>query len=242
MNIRALLLALAILGVAEAQTYNNASLNTKYYFRELYFATDATGNPTDVRSASGAVSFDGKGGYSINATENIGTANSVPLTVNGTYAVASNASIKMSDPLISSGSINARFTTEAVFGSSSDATGNIFDFFIAIPEPAGGYTVKNLIGPYFISTFELTGANAATARSGLLLSVQPDGKGNIPGFNMNGHAANVDGGYPFVGFNPARPTPSTATAAAPSISARSVRASLSAAPSPFIYRSPATCL
>src|SRR6202042_3353080 len=66
----------------------------------------------------------------------------------------------------------------------------------------GGYTAKNLSGTYFISTFEITGANAATARSGLLLSVQPDGKGSIPGFSMNGHAANVDGGFPFEGFNP----------------------------------------
>jgi uncharacterized protein (TIGR03437 family) len=202
MTIRAFLLALAFLGVAEAQTYNNASLNTKYYFRELYFATDATGNPTDVRSASGAIAFDGKGGYSIIATQNVGTGNSAPLTADGTYAVASNAAITLSDPLLPSGSINARFTAEAVFGSSSDSTGNTFNFFIGIPEPTGGYTAKNLSGTYFISTFELTGANAATVRSGLLLSVQPDGKGNIPGFNMNGHAANVNGGFPFVGFNP----------------------------------------
>lgn len=203
MTIRAFLLALAILGVAGAQTYNNASLNTKYYFRELYFVTDQTGNPTDVRSASGAILFDGKGGYNVIAIENIGTANSTPLTVTGTYAIASNAAVTISDPILSAGSINARYTAEAVFGSSSDATGNTFDFFIAIPEPVIGSTAKNLSGNYFVSTFEITGANAATARSALLLSVQPDGKGNIPGFNMNGHAANVDGGNPFVSFNPA---------------------------------------
>ncbi len=202
MTTRAFILALALLGVAEAQTYNNATLNAKYYFRELYFATDATGNPTDVRSASGAIAFDGKGGYSIIANENVGIGNAAPLTVSGTYAIASNAAVTISDPLTASGSINARYTAEAVFGSSSDSTGNTFDFFIAIPEPSGGYTTKNLSGTYFVNTFELTGASAATARSGLLLSVQPDGKGNIPGFNVNGHAANVDNGYPFVGFNP----------------------------------------
>src|SRR5450631_3032098 len=84
MTKRASLLALALLGVAQAQTYNNATLNAKYYFRELYFVTDATGNPTDVRSAGGAIVFDGKGGYSIVATQNIGTGNSTALTVNGT--------------------------------------------------------------------------------------------------------------------------------------------------------------
>ena len=156
MTIRAFLLALAFWGVAEAQTYNNASLNTKYYFRELYFVTDGTGNPTDVRSASGAIAFDGKGGYSVIATENVGTGNSAALNVSGTYAMASNAAITLSDPLLPSGSINARFSTEAVFGSSSDATGNTFDFFIAIPELAGGYTAKNLSGTYYISTFEIT--------------------------------------------------------------------------------------
>ena len=108
--------------------------------------------------------------------------------------------------MVSSITINARYTTEAVFGSSSDAAGNAFNFFIAIPEPAGGYTAKNLSGTYFVSTFEISGGNAATARSALLLSMQPDGKGNIPGFNLNGHAANVDGGNPFVAFNPGSTT------------------------------------
>jgi uncharacterized protein (TIGR03437 family) len=202
MTPRALFLACAILGVAQAQTYSNATLNGKYYFRELYFATDSTGNPTDVRSASGAITFDGKGGYFVIANENIGTANAIPLGVNGTYTLGSNAAVTIADPIISSASINARYTAEAVFGSSSDSTGNTFEFFIAIPEPAGGYTTKSLSGTYFISTFELTGASAATARSALALSVQPDGKGNIPGFNMNGHAANVDGGFAQVGFIP----------------------------------------
>ena len=202
MTIRAFLLALAFWGVAEAQTYNNASLNTKYYFRELYFVTDGTGNPTDVRSASGAIIFNGKGGYSVIANENVGTGAAAPLTISGTYTIASNAAIAITDPLKTSISLNARYTSEVVFGSSSDAADNTFDFFIAIPEPAGGYTAKNLSGTYFVSTFEITGANASTARSALLLSLQPDGKGNIPGFNMNGHAANVDGGNPFVSFNP----------------------------------------
>jgi uncharacterized protein (TIGR03437 family) len=202
MTTRAFLLALAILSAAEAQTYSNTTLNAKYYFRELYFVTDSTGNPTDVRSASGAIIFDGKGGYSVIANENVGTGAAAPLGVSGNYSLTSNAAVTLTDPLKTSGSLNARYTPEAVFGSSSDATDNTFDFFIAIPEPAGGYTVKSLTGTYFVSTFELTGAGASNARSALLLSLQPDGNGNIPGFNMNGHAANVDNGLPFVGFNP----------------------------------------
>src|SRR5579864_2588946 len=117
MTKRALLFASALLGVAQAQTYNNATLNAKYYFRELYFSTDATGNPTDVRSASGAMLFDGKGGYTIIATQNIGTGNTQPLGVNGTYSVASNAAVTITDPLKTSLTLNARFTGEAVFGS-----------------------------------------------------------------------------------------------------------------------------
>jgi uncharacterized protein (TIGR03437 family) len=201
MTKRAFLLGLAILGVAQAQTYNNATLNAKYYFRELYFVTDGTGNPTDVRSANGAILFDGKGGYTVIATQNAGIGNSSPLSVNGTYAVSSNAAVAITDPLKTSLSLNARFTSEAVFGSSSDATDNTFDFFIAIPEPAGGYNLKSLSGNYFISTFEITNASASAVRSALMLSVQPDGKGNIPGFNINGHAANINGGNPYVGFN-----------------------------------------
>jgi len=201
MTTRAFLLVLATLGAASAQTYNNATLNAKYYFRELHFVTDSTGNPTDVRSASGAIIFDGKGGDTVIAYENAGTGTAFPLTANGTYSIASNAAITITDPLNTQVPLNARYTSEAVFGSSSDATGNTFDFFIAIPEPAGAYTVKNLTGTYFVSTFEITGASASTVRSALLLSLQPDGKGNIPGFSMNGHAANVNNGYPFVAFS-----------------------------------------
>src|ERR1700683_4703838 len=107
MTTRASFLALAILGVAQAQTYNNATLNAKYYFRELYFATDATGNPTDVRSAVGAIIFDGKGGYSLIATENLGTANSTPLVSNGTYDISSNAALTLVYPIISTLNLNA---------------------------------------------------------------------------------------------------------------------------------------
>jgi uncharacterized protein (TIGR03437 family) len=198
---RASLLAMAILGVAHAQTYNNATLSSIYYFRELYFVTDATGNPTDVRSAVGAITFDGKGNYSINAIENIGTGNSAPLSVKGTYSMSANAALTLVDPFRSTINLNARYTAEAIFGTTSDATDNTFAFFIAIPEPAGGYTVKSLSGTYYVSTFELTGASASSVRSALLMSVQPDGKGNIPGFNMNGHAANVNGGRVSVEFN-----------------------------------------
>jgi uncharacterized protein (TIGR03437 family) len=201
MTKRALLLALALLGVAQAQTYNNATLNARYYFRELYFVTDATGNPTDVRSAVGAIIFDGKGGYSVIATENIGNGMATSLTVNSTYSMSSNAALTIADPLKTSLNLNARYTGEAVFGSSSDATDNTFDFFIAIPEPAGGDNLKSLTGTYFVSTFEITGVSASTVRSALLLSLQPDGKGNIPGFNLNGHAANVNNGFPSVAFN-----------------------------------------
>ena len=78
---RAFLIAWALLGVAEAQTYNNATLSGKYYFRELYYATDSTGNPTDIRSASGAINFDGKGGYTVIANENVGVGNATSLSV-----------------------------------------------------------------------------------------------------------------------------------------------------------------
>jgi uncharacterized protein (TIGR03437 family) len=201
MTKRALLIALALLGVAQAQTYNNATLNAKYYFRELYFVTDSAGNPTDVRNAAGALFFDGKGGYSIIATQTIGNGNPSPLTASGTYTLSSNAALAITDPLKTTLNLNARYTAEAVFGSSSDAADNTFDFLIAIPEPAGGYNLKSLSGTYFVSTFEISGASASTIRSAMLLSLQPDGKGNIPGFSLNGHAANVNSGFPSVAFS-----------------------------------------
>lgn len=192
---RVLLVALVLTAAAQAQTYNNASLNSKYYFRELYFVTDATGNPTDVRSAVGTITYDGKGGYAISAYQNTGTAPTSLFSATGTYNINAGAVLTMTDPLKGSLNINGRFTTEAVFGSSSEASDNTFDFFIAVPEPAGGDSVKTLNSSYFVSTLELTGASAATARNAFL-SIQPDGKGGIPGYTVRGHAANVNNGFP----------------------------------------------
>ena len=241
---RAFLLALAIPGVAQAQTYNNATLNAKYYFRELYFVTDATGKPTDVRSASGAISFDGNGGYSVNATQNIGTGNPAPLSINGTYTVSSNAALTFADPLKPRKNLNARYTSPAVFGSSSDASGQYLRIFtIAIPQPAGGYSVKSSSGTYFVSTFEITGANLIDSTQCILLSIQPDGKGAIPGFNLNGHGANINSGQPTMAFSPgASYILSIATGAAQSISVLSMRASTSAEASRFTFPKTATCL
>jgi uncharacterized protein (TIGR03437 family) len=198
---RAIGFVLAISGVAYAQTYNNSTLNARYYFRELLFVTDSNGNPTDVRSASGAITFDGKGGFSLSANQNLGTANSTLINQSGTYSVATNAAVTLTDPLKPALNLNARYTGEAVFGSTSEATDNTFAFFVAIPQPAGGLSVKNFSGNYFVSTLELTGANAATARSALF-SISPDGTGKIPAFSINGHAANVNKGYPSLAGSP----------------------------------------
>src|SRR5215472_2972557 len=146
---RAILLAFTLVSAAQAQTYGNPTLNGRYYFRELLFVTDSTGNPTDVRSASGAITFDGKGGYSLSANQNLGIASSTVINQSGTYSVATNAAVTLTDPLKSALNLNARYTGEAVFGSTSEATDNTFALFVAIPQPAGGFSAKNLSGNYF---------------------------------------------------------------------------------------------
>src|SRR5205823_7655270 len=88
--------------------------------------------------------------------------------------------------------VNARFGTEALVGSSTEATDNTFDFFVAIPAPSAN---ASLGGPYSAVTLEFPGGTVAGARN-TQFSLNSAAGGRLADFSVSGHAANISQGRP----------------------------------------------
>src|SRR5579862_8474771 len=130
--------ALLISASAAAQTLTTGSLTGKYFFRHLMVVSDANGNVTDTRSLLGTVTFDGNGGFTFTGQQNVAKLAAAALTGSGTYSVDPAGFVSMTNPQRSTLTLNARFSAEAVVGSSTESTDNVYDIFIAIPAPAAG--------------------------------------------------------------------------------------------------------
>lgn len=186
--------ALLLSAAAAAQTLSNSSLTGKYYFRHVMIGSDASGNITDTRSALGAVTFDGNGGFTFTGQQNIGAAAAATLTGSGKYSVDQAGVATMDNPQRGGLALNARLSGEALVGSSTENTSNVFDLFIAIPAPAGG-AAASLAGGYWAAGLELPGASAANARSSFFLLNAS--AGSFGAVSVNGHTPGTNKGAPY---------------------------------------------
>src|SRR5258708_35381471 len=84
--------------LAAAQVSNNQSLTGKYYFRHVLLVTDGTANITDTRSASGTLTFDGNGNFTISAQQLVSTNPATALTASGTYTVKPRGFATLTNP------------------------------------------------------------------------------------------------------------------------------------------------
>ena len=188
-------LFLSCCAAAYPQALSNATLTGKYYFRHVQFTTDASNNVTDARSITGALTFNAVGNYTGNGQQVTGGGSAVAFSINGTYTLSSAGVVTLSNPQKPALSINARYSPEAVIGSSTDSSENTFDLFVAIPAPAAtaALTVANLKGNYFAGNFELTSSSIAQVRN-FSLSATFDGAGAVSALSGRGHAANYSSG------------------------------------------------
>ena len=172
-----------------AQTLANSSLTGRYFFRQLEFSTDALGNIAGAVASLGTLTFDGAGGYSVNAFETVGNQQPTTLTGTGNYSVQSSGVLTLSNPQRNGYTVHARFGTELILGSTTESGDNTFDLFAAIPAPAAGQGANLFSGTYSFASFELQNSVAAGARSAV--SIVPVGaNGAISNFSATGHAAN----------------------------------------------------
>ena len=180
---------------AQSQTLANSTLSGKYYFRHVQFTVDAANTVTDARSATGVITFNSIGNYSVNGQQVIGTGSAGSFAVNGTYSVNSAGVVTLTNPQKPALIMNARYSAEAVIGSGTDTAENTFDLFIAIPAPTAASTLSaaSLKGNYFATNLELTAASTSQTRD-FSLSATFDGSGAASALTGRGHAANFGSG------------------------------------------------
>ena len=119
--VKSMAAGLLFVALVAAQVSGNQSLTGKYYFRLVLLVTDGTTNVTDTRSASGTLTFDGNGNFTISAQQLVGTAAAVTLTGNGTYTVKPGGFVTMTNPQRAGATVNARLGSTALVGSSTEA-------------------------------------------------------------------------------------------------------------------------
>lgn len=173
---------------AAAQTMDNKSLTGKYFFRQVSLGASSKGAIVDPRSILGTMTFDGAGHYSFTGTEVQGSGTPASQSGSGTYAVDPAGFVTMDNPLRTGDKVNGRVGPEALVGSSTEATDGSFDMLVAIPAPVNGNS--RLSGLYWAVTLEFPGGSAATARN-TFFGMTVGTLGQIAGFSVSGHAANI---------------------------------------------------
>ncbi len=166
-------------GLAYAQEpLNNAALTGKYHFVQLL----ATGPSGETHTLAGAITFDGKGGFSFSAA---GTAGG-----QGSYAVGAAGEVTLTSPIRPVEYLSAYLGAdrEVLLGASTFAAGTTYDFFAAVRAPSASVTNALLNGTYAGAWLEL----APTARKSGLVSLTAAGGGQFSRAAVTGHAS--DGG------------------------------------------------
>jgi uncharacterized protein (TIGR03437 family) len=172
-----------------AQVSNNQSLNGKYYFRYLSLTTDGTANITQVRGASGVMTFDGAGSYAATGQSLSAAAATQSLSVSGTYTVKPGGVVTISSPL-QTPDINARLGASGLVGASTEGGASNYDLLIAIPAPTQPLTSSALSGTYWISTLEFAGGAAANLR-GANFKLTANNAGSFIETAVTGQARNL---------------------------------------------------
>ena len=196
----------ALAATGFGQVLSNSSLTGKYFVRHVQFTTDANNNATDARSIFGTITFDGAGNYTIAGQQVVGTNPGTAFNFSGSYVMTPSGIVTLVNPQNTGLTINARFGTEAVVGSSTDAGTGIFDTFVAIPAPSTSaipaFSNATLNAAFHMADFELTSAQTQQVRSTGMTAVL-DGIGNVMKFAPLGHSAasggNTISGQQFTG-------------------------------------------
>ena len=190
MNLRYRFTTLALFAAAAyGQVSNNSSLNGKYFFREVALQTSTGVTVSQTQSASGTLTFDGNGNFTVSGQQITGTASAAGLSVNGTYTVSPGGFVTLSNPLIAGVTINARLGAEALMGSSTEAA-NVFDLLIAIRGLPGPISNSALAGPYWVSSLEFPNGGVADVRD-TNFRLTANGGGGFAETTVTGQAANL---------------------------------------------------
>jgi len=181
------------LGGAAAQTLSNASLSGRYYFVQL-MVTAIGGQAVDSFNLGGTINFNGMGGYTYTGRLGVGEGALGANTGQGTYTVAADGSVTLSNPIRSNLRVNARMSADSnlLLGATTEASDNTNDIFVAIKAPTANLTNAALNGAYTGATLAFPGG-ASTGRRSAVVSLAAGGNGQFSRATVIGHAADQGG-------------------------------------------------
>ncbi len=188
---------LATLNAQSADTSGNGLLKGTFAFRHVAVqALDTNYNPTEVTATYGIITFDGLGDYRANATVVDNTANPVsqPLNVTGVYAIGSNGTGFLANPLYPNDTFDLIIgaVSQGVFtGSSTESYGEqlvLNDIFVAIP------LGRNLANASFKTAYrtgvlDFAGGDSSAIKNALF-ELTPNGSGGFGTISLTGQASN----------------------------------------------------
>jgi uncharacterized protein (TIGR03437 family) len=175
-------------------TSGTAALDGQYLFRYVNFFNDQNGNLTESCALTGAITFDGKGKYTLSNTQLFDSAGtngngSCASLGGGTYGVQSNGMAQLDNPLYQA-TLFGTFSQPVVIASSTED--DYMDLFIAVRAPQSAEN-SILAGPFTVGTLDFLNASALLARQGYF-TLTADGKGNFAAFTVTGSLQNVRSG------------------------------------------------
>lgn len=158
----------------------NGLLSGNYYFREVLFLSDASGNPNrgivlygNITFSNGTYTLSGLGGLdSLNGTPNLNTIT--------TYSLSSTGYGFISDPLVNGNSVSVLVSNGILVGSDTEAGYN--SIFVAAP--VASLNTSSFTGSYTVSTYDGGFGVGGTYQ------LNPDGAGHLGNFTITGYGAN----------------------------------------------------
>ena len=195
-------LACAGLTFGAAPTWDSsgdALLSGTYNFRQVMYISDGSGNVNHEFAYFGNIIFDGKGGYTLPASNtlndslpNLNGTLAIPAT--GTYSVSASGYGFLSDPLAAGQSVYFLVAKGILLGSATENPGanNAYnnDLFTATPATPT-FTNASFNGAYSITRF-LPGGD-------VLFTMNPDGAGHIATVGNSGYT--IDGNFGGASYN-----------------------------------------
>lgn len=186
------------LAVATGQTQDtsgNGMLKGSFRFRHVAILNvDQNLNPTDITASYGTITFDGAGNYTIAGTSlDSGTGVPQTLSVTATYAIGSNGSGYVTNPLLPTDPNAFMYgaVAQGVYtGSSTESQGDqtiLNDIFVAIPVGSAP-TNAGFTAPYQTGLLDFTGGDSEAIKNALF-ELTPNGKGGFGVITLNGQAA-----------------------------------------------------
>ncbi len=175
--------------LASGPTWDNSGnglLNGTYYFRQVIYSADASGNASGFYAYYGNISFTGSGSYSITSATFLSDtsqgyqANS-GATASGTYSVSASGYGFLSSPLITGQNVYFMVSNHILLGSETESGYN--DMFVAAPY-SSTLTAGSLSGNYTVSAF-FPGVAASNSLDATF-QLSSNGAGSLGNVNISG--------------------------------------------------------